>query len=169
MAINTDPEIHELVICSNVFIRKDGKYLVLKRSSQKQYAPNFVSPVGGKVKLNENPYQAALRESKEETGVNIKNMKLEALSFEMHPGNKKMVNWLVFHFSADYDSGKITETDEGELLLLTGDEFKASNLFPPCREMIDHIFNSHDGTVFASFELDGNLDVINKDIRICKV
>ena len=62
MAINNAPHIHNLVICANIFVRKDGKYLLLKRSPLKKYAPNVIHPIGGKVDQGENPYTSAQRE-----------------------------------------------------------------------------------------------------------
>ena len=49
MPINTRPHIHEMVICANMFVRKGGKYLLLKRSSHKLFMPDYVHPIGGKV------------------------------------------------------------------------------------------------------------------------
>ena len=168
MTVNTKPEIHNLVICSNVFIRKDGKYLVIRRSPKKKLAPNIVSPVGGKVLLGENPYQAAVREAFEETGLKIKNIKLEACILEIHILENTHENWLIFHFSSDYASGEIKNSDEGELLLLTGEEFRQCELWPTMSRIVDHIFNPHDGTVFASIKLDQNNQVLSQDINICQ-
>ncbi|MFC1600668.1 NUDIX domain-containing protein [Patescibacteria group bacterium] len=167
MTINIKPNIHNLTICVNVYIRKDRKYLVIKRSSTRTYLPEFVQPVGGRVELNENPYQAAVREVSEEAGITIKKLKLEAVSLEMHPQNPKITNWLVFHFSANYQSGKIKRTDEGELVMLSPGEFKKEKLFAPTRRLASHIFNPKDGTVFASFDLDNNLEIIKEDIKLC--
>jgi 8-oxo-dGTP pyrophosphatase MutT (NUDIX family) len=154
-------------MCANIFVRKDGKYLVIKRSSTRTYLPNIVQPLGGRIELNENPYQAAVREVSEEAGIIVKNIKLEAVSLEMHPLDPDMTNWLVFHFSADYQSGKIKKTDEGNLIMLSPDEFKKEKLFAPTRRLVDHIFNPKDSTVFASFDLDINLKIIKEDIKLC--
>ena len=168
MAINTRPDIHQLVVCSNVFIRKDGKYLVIKRSPKKTYLPDTVHPIGGRVDLNENPYQAAVREAREEAGIIIKNLKLEACSLEIH-AREDMNNWFIFHFSADYESGEIKKTNEGELIFLTSEEFEHSKLFAPVKRMSKYIFNPEDGTVFCSFELDENLNIIKEDINVCSL
>src|SRR4051812_49193324 len=130
MAINTQPDIHELVICANVFIHKDGKYLVLKRSEQKKYAPGVLHPVGGKVDLNENPYETAVREAREETGITVKDLNLRAVLLELKPLSDEPYNWVIYHFIGEYDSGDTIETEEGELQWLTADEIKQSNLFP---------------------------------------
>lgn len=85
MAINTDPHIHSLVMCANVFVRKDGKYLLLKRSPMKKFAPNVVHPIGGKIDPDENPLLGAERELFEEAGVHVKNVRLEAVILELMP------------------------------------------------------------------------------------
>jgi len=130
MAINTRLDIHGQVICANCFIRKGDKYLVLKRSQKKKYAPGVAHPVGRKVDIGENPYTAAVREVREETGLEVAAVRLEAVLLEIEPGAIKLVN---IPFSAeiiDYVSGEVKETDEGELVWLTSDEYKKEKLFP---------------------------------------
>jgi 8-oxo-dGTP diphosphatase len=170
MAINTDPEIHKQVICANVFIRKDNKYLVMKRSPFKKYLPNYIHPVGGKVDPDENPYITAQREVLEETGLKIKNIRLEALLLELKPEKDKPHNWLIFHFSADYDFGDIIPTEEGELLWLTEEELKRQPLFASVKLVIEHILNKEKGTVFATIEYDGLKEkIINCKIDFCAI
>jgi 8-oxo-dGTP diphosphatase len=154
MPINNAPDIHEQVICANVFIRNNDKYLVLRRSPLKKYAPGVVHPVGGKVDLGENPYTAAVREVEEETGVQIKNVRLEAVVQELTPVKGERYNWLIFHFSADYDSGDVIATEEGELVWLTADEMRNEKLFPSVTLLIDHMLNREKGTVFATLQYD---------------
>jgi 8-oxo-dGTP pyrophosphatase MutT (NUDIX family) len=50
------------VICSNVFVKKDNKYLMLRRSSKKSILPSVLHPIGGKVEKNETPLDAMKRE-----------------------------------------------------------------------------------------------------------
>ena len=157
MAINTDPDIHKLVMCANVFIRRDdGKFLVLRRSPLKKFLPNYVHPIGGKIDLDEDPLTAAKREVREETELEIKNMKIEAVINELRPELDKDENWLIFHFSADYESGNLKETEEGELIWLTKQEIYDSMLFPSVRQVIGDIFDEGKGTVFVTFKYDGN-------------
>ena len=171
MPINTAPHIHNLVICANIFVRKDGKYLLLKRSPLKKYAPNFIHPIGGKVDQNENPYTGAERELFEEAGIKVKNMRLEAVIMEIKPVKNEDENWLIFHFSGDYDSGEILTTEEGEFVFLGPEEIPNQDLFPSVKPIIDHILNPKDGTVFFTVEYDNNGKVINetKTINVCAV
>jgi 8-oxo-dGTP diphosphatase len=150
MAINSTPDIHELVICANVFIKKDDKFLVLKRSKLKKYAPNVIHPVGGKVDLNENPFEAAIREAKEETGISIENLNLRAVLLEIIPRSNEPNNWVIYHFIGDYKAGDLIETEEGELLWLTPEEVRQADLFPSVHNIIDHILDLSKSTIFVT-------------------
>lgn len=152
MSINQKPHVHEIVICANIFVRKDDKYLMLKRSPLKKYAPGVVHPVGGKVDPNEDPFSAAQRELLEEAGVKVKNMKLEAVLTEIAPHVNEPWNWVIFHFSADYAFGDLKQTEEGELIWLTAEEILGKELFPSVRAVIKNILNPNDGIVFARLE-----------------
>ena len=104
-----------------------------------RWSPNKIHPFGGKIDNNENPYDGAVREIKEEVGINIKNLKIEAIILELTDEKDLPVNWLVFHFSADYDSGEIKESEEGEVVYLTAEEIKSADLFPSVKSIIDNI------------------------------
>lgn len=125
--------------------------------------------MGGKVDLNENPYDAAVREVAEEAGVQIKNVHLEAVLTEIKPVKDEIYNWLIFHFSADYDCGEVVPTDEGELIWLTAEEIKAEELFVSLRLVIDHILNPEEGTVFATifYDEEGTGKLISKNVIQC--
>lgn len=166
MPVNQKPYIHRLVICVNIFVRKDGKYLMLKRSSGKTYAPGVIHPIGGKIESKEAIFLAAQREVLEEVGIKIKNMRLKAIVLELKPYKITGGNWLIFHFTADYDSGKINRNDEGELVLLDAKQILSQNLFPSICEIINYLLNPKCGTVFATFEHDQEGKIIQKTKRI---
>ncbi len=168
MSINTAPHIHEYVVCANMLVKKHDTYLVIKRSPLKKYAPGFTAFIGGKVDVGENPYEAAVRELVEEAGVCVKNIRLEAVILEIQPVKNEPYNWLVFHFSGDYESGEILSTEEGELVWLTADEIKTSQLFPSVGRVIQHILDREAGTVFATFGYAGHeAGVETRNISVC--
>ncbi|MDD5750709.1 MAG: NUDIX domain-containing protein [Candidatus Pacebacteria bacterium] len=169
MAINQEPNIHELVVCANIFVRKDGRYLLLKRSPKKKFAPNVIHPIGGKLDNNENPFIGSQRELLEEAGIKVKSLKLEAVILEISPHKKEMENnWLIFHFSGDYDSGELIKTEEGEFVWLEPEEIAKQDLFPSVEQVIGNILNPSDGTVFATFEYDDNGKIIERTKKIDK-
>jgi 8-oxo-dGTP pyrophosphatase MutT (NUDIX family) len=161
MAINQKLNFHILIICANIFVRKDGKFLLIKRSAKKMYAPGIVHAFGGKVDQGENPFVAAQREVYEEAGVKVKNMRLKAVLLDRHPENPALGDWLIYHFTADYSSGRIKTTEEGEAVLMSAAELKRQRLFPSTKKVLRYILDPKQGTAFATF-------IFNRDLKITK-
>lgn len=164
-------DVRELVVCANIFVRMDSKYLLLKRSPTKRFAPNFVHPIGGKVDQNENPYVAAQRELMEEAGITVTNMRLEGVFLELLPHKELPVNWLIYHFSGDYVTGELRPTDEGTFVLLEKEEIAAQDLFPSVKATIDKLLDPTVGTVFTAFAYtdDGKIIETSTHINTCIV
>lgn len=145
--------IHSMIICSNIFIKKDWKYLLLRRSDEKKFAPWFVHPFGGRVDHNENPYEAALREIHEEVGVEVANLRLEAVITELAPTKKTPdINWMIYHFSAEYVGWDIKPTDpnDGVWVWLTPEEIGQQRLFPSVAVILEDILDESVGPVFTT-------------------
>ncbi|MFA5926201.1 MAG: NUDIX domain-containing protein [Parcubacteria group bacterium] len=161
--------IHELIMCTNVFVRKDGKYLLLKRAENKKWAPGKVHAIGGKIDPNENPLEGAKRELWEESGIRANNYKLEVVFLEIAPYADDPNNWLVFYFTADYESGEPKGSEEGDLLWLSPDEIYGSDLISSMKPVIKNILNPKDGTIFGTLTYDGKNNVIigKSRIKIC--
>ena len=151
MAINSKLNVHKLIVCANMFVKKGDRYLLIKRSAKKKYNVGFVNPIGGKVDVGEDPMVAAQREAMEEAGVKVKNIKLEAVITEIKPEKERKENWLVFHFSGEYESGELKKCDEGEFIWFDKDDIPAQNLYPSVKQVIKYILNEDKGTAFASF------------------
>lgn len=168
MPINSKLEKHNIVICANIFVRKGNKYLLIERSPKKKEAPGYVQPIGGKVKLSENPYEAALRELKEEAGISATNLKIEAVITEVHP-KSTYGTWLIFNFSGEAGPESPQETEEGKLLWLTPQEIKSKKLIFSIKETLEYILDSGKGTVFAKFNYDKDYNLLKKEIDVCIV
>ncbi|WP_211191974.1 NUDIX domain-containing protein [Actinoplanes sp. TBRC 11911] len=153
-------QVHHQIICANVFIRRGGRLLVLRRSPTRRYAANVVHPVGGKVEPDENPFAAAAREVKEETGLKVTNMRLEAVLLDLAPVPGEPHNWLIYHFSADWAAGEPHETDEGELVWMSPAEFVQQPLHPSLQGIAEHILDPRKGTLFVThtYNADGGIN-----------
>jgi 8-oxo-dGTP diphosphatase len=168
MAVNSTPNIHTIVICANMFVRKDGKYLVIKRSPAKLDLPNVIAPIGGKIDTNEDPLHAAKREVMEEAGIDVANVRLEAVITEVpHPDDSQYKEtWLIFDFSGDYAGGEVKSTEEGELLWLTAQELQQASLYASLKELIGYILDESTGPVFARFSYDAQRNIVGKHISV---
>ena len=58
--------------CVHIFVYKN-KVLLLKRSKKNNFFPSIWTPIIGKIKENEAPYKAVLRETIEETSLKLNN------------------------------------------------------------------------------------------------
>lgn len=69
--------------------------------------------LGGKFIEGETPEECALREIKEESGLNVSELKLRG--FITFPAFDDIEDWYVFVFTAKKESGELIEPNEGEL------------------------------------------------------
>ena len=100
-----------LITCS-IYCTQNNSILLLKRNKN-PFKGYWVAP-GGKVEAKESPYQAAMRELLEETGLIAKDLKLRGIITETSP----VTEWqfLIFYYVTKNFKGKICKNcQEGEL------------------------------------------------------
>ena len=106
--------LHKTVISE--VVSSQGKILLVKQSSHKQDAGQFVSPIGGHVSAGESNDQALMREAKEEIG--IENFKFKLLGSFIF--NRQVIGRHENHFFIIY---KIT-SDSNPILNDESSDFK---------------------------------------------
>ncbi|MGK5090766.1 8-oxo-dGTP diphosphatase [Deltaproteobacteria bacterium TL4] len=96
--------------------RQDGHVLMLHRKKQDEYQGLWLAP-GGKVEKNETPFEAAIRETREETGFTLQNLTFKGmLSFPDQGESPFGDEWHVFIYHTFSFSGTlIPECAEGRL------------------------------------------------------
>ncbi len=168
MAVNTNPDIHQLVICANVYIVKENKVLMMRRSAQKTLLPGFLQPIGGKVDLDEDPLSAAKRELMEEANIQVSDLKLKGIVTEVKSKKDShyQTNWQIFHFVGHYDKDNLGTTEEGELVWLTLNEIKQGKLSDSVRTMIDQLLEESSKVVFAKYTYGENNTLLEKDVHV---
>ncbi len=93
-----------------VFIRRDTYVLLLRGSSQKRIWANKYNGIGGHVEHDEDVYSAALREIREETGLDVENLRLVGL---INIDGDQPTGIMLFVFTAQSRSGDPIPTEEG--------------------------------------------------------
>lgn len=95
------------------FVTYGDEILLMKRAAHKRIFPNQYNGVGGHIEPHEDPLSGALREIKEETGLEVYNIRLRAV-YNVNAGGENGI--ILFVFTAVSRSKVIcTDTDEGTL------------------------------------------------------
>ena len=92
------------LIGTAVWIRKDGKIMLAKRAKEKRSGPGTWCPPGGHVEMFETIKECAIREVREEAGIEITNIKFMVYSEDPYRENE--THYVTFHYVADWMSGE---------------------------------------------------------------
>lgn len=85
------------LIIHTVIANDKGEILILQRTKNNKAFPDYWDMPGGTLKDGEDPAQGAIRETKEETGLDISDPKLFFQKSNMDVAKNKQFIVLVFH------------------------------------------------------------------------
>lgn len=129
-----------LVVTLECFVKKGNKYLLLHRKKDKRIMPDVWMAPGGHREFNEGLFECARRVIKEETGLEIKNLRVKVA------GNaflQDLNQEFFFHFVfADWAGGEVTENNkDGKLVWVTPEEMlKLDNLLAEIHKILPYVF-----------------------------
>ncbi|PIW69092.1 MAG: DNA mismatch repair protein MutT [Ignavibacteriales bacterium CG12_big_fil_rev_8_21_14_0_65_30_8] len=107
---------------------KNNKTLMLYRNKKENdYHEGKWNGLGGKLEKGESPEECAVRELKEEAGLDVKNPTLKGII--TFPDFDGVDDWYVFIFTITEYSGKIIDSPEGKLEWISDDELTSLNLW----------------------------------------
>lgn len=121
--------------CVCVIIEDNGRFLVIKQRSGQCVLP------GGFMRWHEQPAQAALREAREETGLelNIGNF----AGYQIYNSKSlRKISTINLIYDAQINSGTLRASSEGQPLWLSKDDMPAK-LSPVARKIFDAYFADH--------------------------
>jgi 8-oxo-dGTP diphosphatase len=142
-----------MILATLVYVKHDGRTLMIHRvkKANDMHAGKW-NGLGGKFEAGETPEACAIREVREESGLEIRSPRLRGLV--MFP-DFKGDDWYVFVFTADEFSGEVLdESAEGRLAWVADEEVESLPLWES-----DHIFLPwlRDGKFFsARFDYEGD-------------
>jgi len=137
-----------------------GKMLLLKRSREPM--SNMSTGVGGKTHFNEGIYESCIREVKEETGLDARNLMLRGVIKTLLSG--KDSSWILFVYFTDDFSGELRVCPEGELKWVDIDKVMGENLIGFLREILPSIMQG-DKIIEGTIEHDEKGNVIKCTIN----
>lgn len=107
------------------FVMNDDDILLLKHAAHKRVFPNRYNGVGGHIERGEDPLSGARREIKEETGLDVRDVRLRAI-YNIDAGEPTGI--ILFVFTAVSDSCDFVEDREGSLHWIARDQLLALDL-----------------------------------------
>lgn len=121
------------------YVSKNNKTLMLYRNKKENdYHEGKWNGLGGKFELGETPEECAIREIKEEAGLNVKNLTLKGfITFPLFDGKD---DWYVFLFVINEFDGELIDSPEGKLEWIDNDKLTRLNLWEGDKIFIPWLF-----------------------------
>jgi len=146
----------DIIFSTTVFLQYKDEFLMLHRTGDVGVDKNRLNGIGGKLEEGENFLEAAIRETKEETGyeVNAENIQFSGI-IKLHGGYPQ--DWTLCCFKVQVDSKKIPHGEkvkEGELLWMHKDSILSSGY-----ELVDDLHYCWKEIV------DGNVFFITEEVN----
>lgn len=94
------------------FVTNGADVLLLKRAADKRIFPNQYNGVGGHIERDEDPATSARREIREETGLDVRDVRLRAV---YNIDAKAQTGIMLFIFTAVSDHRDVIDSSEGTL------------------------------------------------------
>lgn len=115
-----DEPNHMVIYATACHILSDRRVLLIKKSPE-LFGGGKWSVLGGKMRTDESPEQACIREVFEESGLFVSDLKYHGV-LEFLFGTEGESNWVVHAFSTGSFHGRLTESAEGILRWIEFDE-----------------------------------------------
>jgi 8-oxo-dGTP diphosphatase len=108
-----------------VFITRDDRVLLLRGAPAKRIWANKYNGIGGHIERDEDVYSAAWREVREETGLEVENLRLVGL---INIDGDQPTGIMLFVFAAESRSGDPIPSEEGSLEWIARDRLAQIDL-----------------------------------------
>ncbi len=142
-----------------IFLRNGSDVLLLKGAPNKRIWANRYNGVGGHVEVDEDIYSAALREVKEETGLDVSRLNLKAV-VNIDAGDNN-VGILMFAFTGWSSNRQFAPSHEGELFWIPANSLPKEELVDDLNWLLPKILTSEsdEQPIFLhySYDLSDNL------------
>jgi 8-oxo-dGTP diphosphatase len=115
------------VVLTNACLIKDerNRVLLIEKGKAKDGSPGYYFP-GGHIEENEAIVDSVIREVKEETGLDVKDLRLAGVKDFIRTDGSR---YIVFFYTAQSFFGNMQESEEGSLVWMDLDELKARTPF----------------------------------------
>ena len=149
------------------FIYCGDEFLFLHRNANKRIDPNRLNGIGGRLESGEDYLAAAIRETKEETGYDVKNEDIKLAGVVKLEGGYSE-DWVMCFFKIKVDTKNIplgNETEDGKLVWIDKDKVLDSEY-----DLMDDLYYSFKDIIkgenifFMTATLDDNEKITNVNV-----
>jgi 8-oxo-dGTP diphosphatase len=135
------------------FITHGDEVLLLRGSPTKRIWPNKYNGVGGHVEASEDVYTAAIREMREETGLDVSDVRLRGV-INIDTGEETGI--ILFVFTAQARGQETRPSPEGTLEWVRRDRLATLELVEDLPELLSRVLamQPHDPPFFARYHYD---------------
>lgn len=130
------------------FIRNEQSSEILLLHRNREPMKDLWTGVGGKTGFDEDIHTSCLREVKEETGLDVNDLKLKGVVKTILKGRDSA--WILFVYTATTSSADVISCDEGELRWVPEDAVYECNLVGFIRPILPHVLDDEvflEGTI----------------------
>lgn len=138
------------------YLEEDDKVLMIKFANKWEHV---YSPPGGKVEKGESPLECMLREYFEETGLTLKNIRLQGMSYYTCT-----TDGIIFIYTANGYEGILKPSSEGALEWIKKSDLPNIKQFEQNEAFTPYLFQ--DEVFEAKFAITEDAKVLSKQIRL---
>lgn len=131
-----------------IFLTRRDRVLLLKGASDKRLWADLYNGLGGHVEPGETPYEAALREVREESGLAPQALTLRALIHVTMPDPPGVI---LFVFVGEAPEGKVRDSEEGVPAWIPRDAISDLPLVEDLYELLPRVLAPGDDVIFGDY------------------
>lgn len=143
----------ETVTLTNMVMIEDENGKILVEDKVDPHWKGIAFP-GGHLLPNESIVHSAIREVKEETGLDIKDLKLVGINNNVSPNFNR---YLVFLFKTKTFSGELKSSEEGKVFWVEKKNLKIYKLTPEFSDLIEIFYNDSINENYAVWDDKGEV------------
>lgn len=158
-----DKQRHQVIPRTSCLVfNKSGQLLLIKFSEAKGKMAGFYDPPGGHIEYGESILSNAVREIREETGLEVENTKVRGV---IHATNFFGKNIMLFITSSTATSTEVIASEEGQPVWVDVDKIESLRIFDDIKYIIQRVNNADSNSFFsANSEFDEAGKLIKWDI-----
>lgn len=119
---------------------KDGKYLISRRSASREANPLKLECQGGSVLKGETSLEGAIRETKEEVGIDLTNIPGKIIYTKTRDYYHDIMDVWLFEYGGEVDLSKATTNEVCEVMWMSKEEIKKAFDSGELVQSLDYFF-----------------------------